>query len=155
MEISKHHSWKLGCKEAAKVQETLSKKLTLKDDFYSIHKIAGVDTKYQKDADTIIGVVIVFSFPGLKIIEESHWAVKADFPYIPGFLVFREGPCIEKCFKKLKNIPDLIFFDGHGYCHPRRFGIASHLGLILNLPSIGCAKSNLCGEYDRPVLKRG
>jgi len=155
MDILNHHSWNLGYKEAIDIQETLSKKLILKGDLYNIQKIAGVDSRYIKNTNSIVSVVIIFSFPELKIIEVKYCSLKVDFPYIPGFLAFREGPSIENCFKSLTNIPDVIFFDGHGFCHPRRFGLASHLGLILNLPSIGCAKSNLCGEYELPVLKRG
>lgn len=155
MDILNHHSWNLGYKEAIDIQETLSKKLILKGDLYNIQKIAGVDSRYIKNTNSIVSVVIIFSFPELKIIEVKYCSLKVDFPYMPGFLAFREGPSIENCFKSLTNIPDVIFFDGHGFCHPRRFGLASHLGLILNLPSIGCAKSNLCGEYELPVLKRG
>jgi len=156
MNILNYHSWNLGYKEALGIQETLSKKLILKDDdLFNIQKIAGVDTKYIKNTNSLISVVIIFSFPELKIIEVKYCSLKVGFPYIPGFLAFREGPSIEECFKSLINIPDVIFFDGHGFCHPRRFGLASHLGLILNIPSVGCAKRSLCGGYELPVFKRG
>ncbi|MBM3708540.1 MAG: endonuclease V [Actinobacteria bacterium] len=143
MHIKKHHSWKLSHKDAAVLQSKLAKKIILYDDFDIVKKIAGVDVKYIKNSNLIICAVLVFSFPDLALIEVKIYKSRAVFPYIPGLLVFREGPIIEKCFKKIKNIPDLIIFDGHGYAHPKRLGIASHMGILLNLPSIGCAKKKL------------
>jgi len=147
MFIKKHHSWNLNYKDAVELQKKLAKKIILYDDINPVKKIAGVDVRFLKNSNFAIGAVLIFSFPDLTLIEAKTCKSKTDFPYIPGLLVFREGPIIEECFKKIKNIPDLIFYDGHGYCHPRRLGIASHMGILFDLPSIGCAKKKLCGNY--------
>ena len=155
MIIKKHHSWNLNYKNAVEIQKKLAKKIILYDDINPVKKIAGVDVKFLKNLNLIIGAVLIFSFPDLKLIEVKTCKSKTDFPYIPGLLVFREGPIIEKCFEKIKNIPDLVIYDGHGYAHPRRLGIASHMGMLLNLPSIGCAKKKLCGDYQQNLKHRG
>ena len=155
MIIKKHHSWNLNYKDAVRLQKKLANKIILYDDINTVKKIAGVDVKFISNSNSAIGVVLVFSFPDLKLIEVKTCKSKVDFPYIPGLLVFREGPVVEKCFKKIKNIPDLIFYDGHGYAHPRRLGIASHMGILFNLPSIGCAKKKLCGDYQGNLIYKG
>ena len=155
MLIKKHHSWDLNYKDAVELQKKLAKKIILYDDINPVKKIAGVDVKFLKNSNLILGAVLIFSFPDLTLIEAKTCKSKTDFPYIPGLLVFREGPIIEECFKKIKNIPDLIFYDGHGYCHPRRLGIASHMGILFDLPSIGCAKKKLCGDYQGSLIYRG
>jgi len=147
MLIKKHHSWDLNYKDAVELQKKLAKKIILYDDINPVKKIAGVDVRFLKNSNFARGAVLIFSFPDLTLIEVKTYKSKIDFPYIPGLLVFREGPLIEECFKKIKNIPDLIFYDGHGYSHPRRLGIASHMGILFDLPSIGCAKKKLCGNY--------
>ncbi|GAI44946.1 unnamed protein product, partial [marine sediment metagenome] len=124
-------------------------------------KIAGADVSYYQNK--MIAGVIIFEFPNLKIIEKQSFISPVNFPYIPGFLTFREGPSLLETFKKIKNEPDVILFDGQGIAHPRRMGIATHLGLFLNKPTIGCAKSRLSGEYipvgeekgDYALLKEG
>lgn len=157
MMIKKHHTWDLTYRQAAGLQKDLVKKLVLEDSFGRVKKIAGVDAKYKKQLHTmtVTAAVLVFSYPGFDLIEESISSLDLEYPYIPGLLVFREGPVIEKCFEKIKIIPDLIFFDGHGYSHPRRMGLASHMGLLLDLPAVGCAKSNLCGDYKEPAGEKG
>jgi deoxyribonuclease V len=150
MIIKKHHSWDLTYRQAIKLQKDLVEKLVLHDRFGRVKKIAGVDAKYGKQSyDMIVtAAVLVFSYPGFDLIEANVSSSNLKYPYIPGLLVFREGPVIEKCFKNIKNTPDLVFFDSHGYSHPRRMGLASHMGLLLDLPSVGCAKSILCGSYE-------
>ena len=150
--IKKHHQWDLNYREAVKLQKKLSGSVILSDGFGRVKKIAGVDVRYVKNSDKILCAVLVFSYPSLEIIEEKYVFSKVTFPYIPGLLSFREGPVVEKCFAKINNIPDLVFFDGHGYSHPRRFGLASHMGVILDIASIGCARSLLCGNYDKSSL---
>jgi deoxyribonuclease V len=157
MLIKKHHSWNLTYRQAAGIQKDLVKKLVLHDCFGRVKKIAGVDAKYEKHSYTLVvtAAVLVFSYPGFDLIEANISSSNLKYPYIPGLLVFREGPVIEKCFGKVRNTPDLVFFDGHGYSHPRRMGLASHMGLLLDLPSIGCAKSKLCGDYEEPSEEEG
>ena len=148
MIIKKHHSWDLDYRAAIELQKELFKEVVLRDRFKSIRKIAGVDVKFLKGLNKFVCAVLILSYPSLEIIEEKYCQSESHFPYIPGLLSFREGPVIERCFGQIENIPDLAFFDGHGYSHPRRLGLASHMGIILNLPSIGCAKKKLCGQYD-------
>ncbi len=155
MIIRKHHSWNLDYKAAIKLQKEFSQKVILHDRFEIIRKIAGVDVRFVRELNKFICAVLVFSYPSLEVIEEKYFQSEPHFPYIPGLLSFREGPVVESCFKKIENTPDLVFFDGHGYSHPRRLGLASHMGLILNLPSIGCAKKKLCGQYDSLRLDKG
>lgn len=155
MIIKKHHSWNLNYRDAVRLQKKLANKIILYDDINIVKKIAGVDVKFISNSNLAIGAVLVFSFPELTLIEAKTYKSKSDSPYIPGLLVFREGPIIEKCFKKIKNIPDLVFYDGHGYAHPRRLGIASHMGILFNLPSIGCAKKKLCGDYQDSLIYKG
>ena len=156
MEPKIKHSWDLSYKEALALQRELQKKVVLNPlPLSKISIIAGADISYSKEEDINFAGVVIFSFPDLKILEKSYFISKPSFPYIPGLLVFREGPAILEAFKKIKNIPDLIVFDGHGIAHPRGLGIASHMGVILNIPTIGCAKSKLCGEYTEPENRVG
>jgi len=125
-----------------KVQEKLKKKLILKDDFYSNENIAGVDVAY-KDDKALCAVVIMSRD---KVILKKTKESKVKFPYIPGFFAFREAPPIIKTVKDIKDKIDILLVNGHGIAHPRGFGLASHVGLILNIPTIGIATSLLCGE---------
>jgi deoxyribonuclease V len=154
MFIKSHHSWELNFSQAIELQKELSKKVVLKDKLKNVRKIAGVDVKFIKELNKLICAVLIFTYPSLEIIEEKYWEAEPHFPYIPGLLSFREGPVVEKCFEKIENIPDLVFFDGHGYSHPRRAGLASHMGIILDLPSVGCAKKKLCGNYNESSLQK-
>jgi deoxyribonuclease V len=97
----------------------------------------------------------VFDYGSLQCIGEYHHIQKTSFPYIPGYLSFREGPAILAAFRKMTTLPDLLLFDGQGIAHPRRAGIASHLGVLLNIPTIGCAKSRLVGESEKPAPEKG
>ncbi|MEJ2658902.1 MAG: deoxyribonuclease V, partial [Desulfobacterales bacterium] len=99
--------------------------------------------------------VVVLTFPGLEVVARATATQDIAFPYIPGLLTFREGPAILDALGRLDHEPGLLIFDGHGIAHPRRLGIASHIGLVCDLPSIGCAKSRLCGQYQEPGMERG
>ncbi|MCJ7647296.1 MAG: deoxyribonuclease V [Candidatus Lokiarchaeota archaeon] len=155
------HSWEVSPQEAIKIQKDLKSNVSLKKSFSKIDKIAGVDVSYYQNK--MIAGVIIFEFPNLKTIERQSFISPENFPYIPGLLTFREGPSLLAAFKKVKNEPDIILFDGQGIAHPRRIGIATHLGLFLERPTIGCAKSRLCGKYasvgegkgDYALLKEG
>lgn len=147
------HSWEVSPQEAIKIQKDLKSNISLKKSFNKIDKIAGVDVSYYQNK--MIAGVIIFEFPNLKIIERQSFVSSINFPYIPGLLTFREGPSILSAFKKIKNEPDIILFDGQGIAHPRRMGIATHLGLFLNRPTIGCAKSRLSGKYTSVGEQKG
>ncbi len=151
------HRWDVDVRGAVEIQEQLRKQLSAKDGFAfrKIRWVAGADVAYPIDGDTIVGAVVVLSFPDLAIADESWVKGKVKFPYIPGLLTFREAPILLGAFSLLRQRPDVILFDGQGIAHPRGFGLASHAGLLLGLPSVGCAKTKLVGEH-RPVgRKRG
>jgi deoxyribonuclease V len=137
------------------VQRALSGRLILSGDPRGVRRIAGADISYDRGSDRFFASVAVLSWPGLELVEEAHARGKSPMPYIPGLLSFREGPSILRAFAKLREPPDLILFDGQGLAHPRRFGVACHLGLLLDIPSIGCGKSRLVGVYDEPGRTRG
>ncbi len=118
-------------------------------------RVAGCDVSYNRKKNLMAGVVVVMAYPDLEVIEEALHIEKVTFPYIPTYLSFRELPVLLKAFRELREKPDLILVDGQGIAHPRRLGIASHLGISLELPTIGCAKSRLVGEFNEPDVKRG
>ncbi|MFN3966907.1 MAG: endonuclease V [Endomicrobiia bacterium] len=139
--------------EATRIQEELSNKISLKCVFSSLKEIktiAGCDVSY--DDNIVKASVVLFSFPELTILEKIkiQKLLKEVFPYIPGYLSFREGPLLIECIKKLKNKPDVTLFDGQGIAHPRKIGIAAHVGVLLDIPTIGCAKNLLYGIYEEP-----
>jgi deoxyribonuclease V len=103
----------------------------------------------------VVVAASLFSYPGLEHLEDTVAKERMLFPYIPGYLSFREGPAVIKALRKLKTQPDVVLFDGQGIAHPRHMGIASHVGVVLNIPAVGCAKSRLVGEYDEPGPCRG
>lgn len=142
------HSWNVTPQEAVNIQKKLLKKLEKKKDWEErrIKIVAGVDVSFPKE-EIAKAAVVLLSFPSLKLIEVKVAKKKVEFPYIPGLLAFREGPVVLKAFEKLEGGPDLIIFDAQGLAHPRRMGLASHLGVLLNKPSIGCAKSKLVGNF--------
>ena len=149
------HRWDLTPQGAARLQIELRQRLKAVPDVGSIKTIAGADIALDKAAGLGFAGVIVYSFPDLVELERQSAERRLTFPYVPGLLVFREGPVLLDALAKLRTEPDLIFFDAHGYSHPRRFGLASHLGVILDTPSIGCAKSLLVGRYQEPPNQAG
>ena len=117
--------------------------------------IAGVDAAFIEEEELIWAAAVVMELPQLRVIETSVVSGRINFPYIPGLLAFREGPVILDALEKLSLQPDLILFDGHGIAHPQRAGIATHFGILLNKPTIGCAKTPLIGTYDKPDEEKG
>jgi deoxyribonuclease V len=115
--------------------------------------IAAADASFLEDR--VIAVAALFTYPELEFLDEASVVEKAPFPYVPGFLAFREGPAVIKAIGQLKHKPDLLILDGQGIAHPEGMGLASHVGVLLGTPSIGCAKSRLVGEYREPGLKKG
>ena len=131
-------------------QLKLAKKVTLKDSFEKLNLIAGVDCAYnQYDAITAI---VVCDYKTMEVKEKVFAVVKAKVPYLKGFLAYREGPAISEAYAKLESKPDVMIFDGHGISHPRRIGLASHIGVLLDQPSIGVAKQPLVGEAKGNVV---
>ncbi len=140
------HSWDIRPAEAIRLQRALRKRLSLRPFAAPPGTIAGADISCEWRGKSGVGGVVVFSWPDMRIVDESFCAGELRFPYVPGLLSFREGFLLEEALRGLAERPDLIIFDGQGTAHPRGFGIASHMGLRLGLPSIGCAKSRLFGE---------
>lgn len=149
MKIREIHSWRVSPREAILIQKRLCKELRI-EPLRKIPKlIASADVSFV--GDKAIGAVVVMTFPGLEVVEKIVKKRDLGFSYIPTLLTFREGPVLCECFRALKNEAELIIFDGQGIAHPRRMGLAAHLGILLGKPSIGCAKSKLYGESHRSL----
>jgi deoxyribonuclease V len=148
------HAWDVSPAEARSIQTDLAGRIDLSDGISldEIKLVAGIDNTYVKEeGKTIAGaVVVVLSFPDMDVIETAFTWQPIAFPYVPGLLSFREAPAVLAAYADLGVEPDVVLCDGQGYAHPRRFGLASHLGVLLERPTIGCAKSRLIGEYEEP-----
>ena len=120
-----------------------------------VRLVAGADISYDRGSDIFFAAVVLLDARSLATVEEASATGRSPFPYIPGLLSFREGPLLLRALRRLRQRPDLCVFDGHGLAHPRRFGIACHLGLLLDLPSFGCGKSRLVGTHDAPRARVG
>lgn len=149
------HSWDVSPAQARQIQLELRDRVELEDRVGKLHRIAGADAALDLQAGRVIAGVVIYRFPEMVEIERDWAEAPLNFPYIPGLLSFREMPAILAAFEKVHEPPDLIYYDGHGYAHPRRFGIACHLGVALDRPTIGCAKSRLIGEHEDPPAERG
>src|SRR6185437_6846999 len=141
MEYLRLHRWRVTPREAARIQLRIRERLELTDRLPRIRTMAGADLAYDAKRNRAIAGVVVYHYPEMEEIERVWAESPITFPYVPGLLSFREMPALLKVFSRVRNAPDLIFYDGHGYAHPRRFGIACHLGVLLDRPTIGCAKS--------------
>jgi deoxyribonuclease V len=146
-------AWPKKIRDAKAIQEALRDKVKIIPLKKIPHFIAAVDAAFS--GENVIGAVCVYSYPELTLREEAFAVTEGYLPYIPGYLSFREGPAIVEALKKIKIKPDLILFDGQGIAHPKGLGIASHIGVILDKPTIGCAKSRLVGEYEDPGDQKG
>lgn len=143
-----HHSWNLSADEARAKQRELARQLVLEDQFDEIRYVAGVDMAINENNGMARAAVVLFAFPALTILEKHVYEEPVRMPYVPGLLSFRELPALLGAIAQLKQQPDLLMADGQGIAHPRRLGIAAHLGLWLDKPSIGCAKSILVGTHE-------
>jgi deoxyribonuclease V len=155
MKMKKLHSWNLSYAQARELQT----KLACKVEFTLIKKnpelVAGLDCAFSKDGKRIFAAVVVLRRPEFELVEMASSSRKVTFPYIPGLLTFREAPVCIAAVEKLQNQPDVFIIDGQGVAHPRRLGLAAHLGLFLDRPTIGCAKSRLTGTYEEPSPEKG
>jgi deoxyribonuclease V len=149
------HRWDLKPAEARVLQQDLAAEVKLQPLPKEFAILAAADIAYVSSTNQLVAVIISFRWPELSPIESSHVIAPITFPYIPGLLSFREVPPLLEAHAKLQHLPEVLLCDGQGIAHPRRFGLASHLGLRLNLPTIGCAKKRLCGEHDPLDLRRG
>ena len=155
MRITHRHDWDLAPHEAVALQKQMAGEIIYDRplDIDSVRLVAGVDVSVKNNVSN--AAVVVLTFPGLEVIESVTAQRPTPFPYIPGLLSFREGPVLEEAFNRLEHEPDVFIFDGMGRAHPRRIGIASHMGLWLKRPTIGCGKTLLSGKYVEPPPERG
>ncbi len=155
MKIRHLHAWGVSSQEAIKIQSRLRSGLVFKTVPGPIRHVAGTDVSFSKKSGRMWAGVVVLRYPELLKIEEKWVQGEVDFPYIPGLLSFRELPVLLKALERLKTNPELILCDGQGIAHPRGLGIASHLGLLVDKPTIGCAKSRLVGEFSEVGETKG
>lgn len=150
------HAWNLTPEEATALQNQWASKVVKSDQFPKDYAtIGGVDLHYLKNSDKVVACVVVLQRETLKVIDSAVVEERNIFPYIPGLFSFREIPSITKAMAKLTIQPDLLVCDGQGFAHPRRFGLACHLGVLFDIPTIGCGKSRFIGDYCAPGSQRG
>ena len=152
LSLTNYHKWDVAPDEAKAIQHSLAGRVSLTPDFGTLEVVAGVDMSATGVARA---AVVLLSYPDYEVLEVARAERPLVFPYVPGLLSFREGPAVLAAFEKLSRLPDLIFFDGQGIAHPRKIGIASHMGLLLDLPSIGVAKSPLAVSGPEPGSEPG
>ncbi len=155
MMVAEIHPWAVSVQDAFQIQKELTRELLFEDDTDDPALIAGVDVAFSRARDLLYAAIVVLDAETMQPVEVASAAQQPVFPYVPGLLTFREGPVVLQAYEKLKLEPDLMMFDGQGIAHPRGLGLAAHLGVILDKPSIGCAKSRLVGEFKEPKQKRG
>ncbi len=155
MKIRTLHPWNVDYHTAVAIQNDLRKRIIFTNQIKKLEFVAGADVSFNRKDPTLFGVVTVLRLSDFKEIDRGEAVLETTFPYIPGLLTFREAPVLLEAFKKIHIQPDVILFDGQGIAHPRRMGLAAHMGLLLDTPSIGCAKSRFIGEYDPPRDKKG
>jgi deoxyribonuclease V len=153
LKITPLHSWDVSPAEAMAIQQRLRNKVSQKIGFAQVRTVAGVDVSVKDDIAK--AAIVVLDYPNLTPLDQCTAEQPVQFPYIPGLLAFRESPVVLRALEKLVTEPDLFIFDAQGLAHPRRMGLATHMGLIIDRPSIGCAKSRLCGTHHEPGPKRG
>ncbi|HLG79189.1 MAG TPA: deoxyribonuclease V [Ktedonobacteraceae bacterium] len=146
------HDWNLSPSDAIALQHELAKQLVLEDRLGEVRYVAGVDMAINEEHNTARAAVVLLTFPELELVEQRVYEEPIRMPYVPGLLSFREAPSVLGALARLKQRPDLVMVDGQGIAHPRRIGIASHLGLWLGIPTIGCGKSILTGTYKKDDL---
>jgi deoxyribonuclease V len=150
------HTWDVTPADAVRLQEALRRTVVSRDEMpRAVRTVAAMDVSYDRRSPWIYAAVVVLRVPSFEVADQAVVRSRASFPYVPGLLSFREAPAGLRAWDQLRIRPDCLLCDGHGYAHPRRFGLACHLGLLVDLPTIGCAKSVLVGEYREPGRRRG
>jgi deoxyribonuclease V len=149
------HPWDLSVTEAVALQQRLREQIRLEPLQKEIRYVAGADISFNKDSDTVYAGIVVLELPSLTEAARSLVVAETKFPYVPGLLSFREIPALLLAWEKLTLKPDVLIVDGHGIAHPRRLGIASHMGLLIGTPTVGCGKSRLTGRFDEPGNEPG
>lgn len=155
MKIERLHSWSISPKEAISLQRELAGQVRLCKLGHTPKLIAGADIAIDRHSGEGVAAVILYAYPSLEEVERRSAREGLAYPYIPGLLSFREAPVLLKAFSRLTRDPDVVLFDGQGIAHPRGLGLASHMGLWLGIPTIGCAKSRLVGEHREPGTRQG
>ena len=146
--------WNVSATRAVAIQRELAPKVRLVNELrLPLRHVAGIDVGLSDGAAR--AAVVVLSLPELEVVDQVVATTPLSFPYVPGLLSFREAPSVLLALEKLQVLPDVLVFDAQGYAHPRRMGLATHLGILLDWPTIGCAKSRLCGSYEEPAPARG
>jgi deoxyribonuclease V len=149
------HRWDVSPPRAIEIQRSLAGRIRRVKPTEPLRRIAGIDVAFTRDGRTCLAAAVVWDAGKRQVVEQRIAARPLSFPYVPGLLSFREAPAVLAALRKLTTTPDALMCDGQGFAHPRRFGLACHVGLIVDLPNIGCAKSRLCGEHRLPGRRRG
>jgi deoxyribonuclease V len=155
MKIHHLHSWDLSIPDAIALQNAMASQVDTRTPLVDCQLVAGADISYNLRSPVFYAAVVVLRTADWSIVEKQEVVRESPFPYVPGLLSFREGPALLEAFARIESQVDAVMIDGHGIAHPRRIGIASHMGLLLDLPTIGCAKSLLVGKYKEPRGRRG
>jgi deoxyribonuclease V len=155
VQVAHLHPWKVSTRQAFEIQESLRERLRLRPLRRKVRLVAAADVAYSRTTHRMYAVVVAVRLPSFEIVETSTTHQLARFPYIPGLFSFRELPPLVRAFEGLRSRPDAVLFDGQGLAHPRRMGLACHAGLLLDTPTVGCAKSRLVGEHGAVPQRRG
>jgi len=156
LKLAHPHPWDISIKQAKEIQLQLASLISLDDAFpKELSHVAGIDVGFEDGGKVTRAAVVILDFNSLKIVDSNLTKIKTTFPYVPGYLSFRELPAVLKAFEYITVKPDIILCDGQGIAHPRRLGIASHLGVLTNIPTIGVAKSRLIGSHKQPGQLKG
>lgn len=147
--------WDVDPAEARQIQQNLREKVAIQPLEREVSLVGGTDISYDRGSDRMYGGIVILDIENLQEVARSMAETRVKFPYIPGLLAFREMPALQLAWNRLSVKPDLVITDGHGLAHPRRMGIAAHLGVLLEMPAVGCAKKVLTGEYEEPGRRKG
>jgi deoxyribonuclease V len=149
------HPWDLTPREAVRVQLAFRDHVLASPPAHEIHLVAGADVSYSRKTKTCFASVLVMDIRRMEVIDRADHVSECSFPYVPGLLTFREGPSLLEAFSRLHKAPQAVIFDGQGQAHPRGMGLAAHLGLFLELPTVGCAKTRLTGIHEEVGPRKG